>query len=708
LEACEDRTLPSTVTWIGGSGDWDTAANWSTHVVPGPGDDVVIEPAGITVTHAQSSYDAVHSLTLGALHRGNTFLLSAGTVALVDAAFHRNNVAVSGTGTLVIAGTATSQGNFMFANNATISGAGALTIERTMDWGGGILDATLNVAAGATVTLTGAQNRILRGTLNNAGTVTWTGTANIGVSASSQINNLEGGLFDIQNDQMFYFRNDDGFAPHPFNNAGTLRKSAGDGETSFDTYGTLNNTGTVDLETGALGLLGGGDNTGVFQLASDGVLDIAGSNYTFDDGTAFTGPGTLSLNLGTLTVSAPVTVPGDFQLLAGTLRGTGVLTVEGDSTWAGGMITGNLTIPAGGTLTISGVVNMTLKGTLTNAGTVIWDSPGDLNMSSRGAIDNQAGGLFDIQNDQAINFHADDGSAPYVFTNAGTLLKSAGDGVTQIADFALFTNTGTVEVDTGTLVFGDYFTNYAGTTLTGGTFLLSGTLEIPNADIQTNAATVVLDGPDGQIIDQSGANALASFATNTANGSFTLQNGAALTTMANFANQGVVVIGDGSTFQAIPVAVGAPAYTQTDGSTTLAGGTLIAEPLVDIEGGIFAGFGTIQGGVRNAAQLQVGSDGTPGLLTVIGPYIQTADGTLIIQIGGPTAGDGFDQLNIIGQATLDGTLDVTLINNYTPNPGDPFQVVTFSSGTGEFSAITGDGPLFDAQYGTDGVTLVKT
>ena len=40
LEVLEDRTVPSVVTWIGGSGDWDTASNWlnastGTNQVPG-------------------------------------------------------------------------------------------------------------------------------------------------------------------------------------------------------------------------------------------------------------------------------------------------------------------------------------------------------------------------------------------------------------------------------------------------------------------------------------------------------------------------------------------------------------------------------------------------------------------------------------------------------------------------------------------------
>src|SRR5262252_913490 len=63
LERLEDRTLPSVVNWINpGGGDWNTASNWSTGALPGASDDVVINHAGITVTHSASNADSVHGL----------------------------------------------------------------------------------------------------------------------------------------------------------------------------------------------------------------------------------------------------------------------------------------------------------------------------------------------------------------------------------------------------------------------------------------------------------------------------------------------------------------------------------------------------------------------------------------------------------------------------------------------------------------------
>jgi len=36
------------VTWVGNNGFWDVASNWSTGVVPGANDDILIDTAGVT------------------------------------------------------------------------------------------------------------------------------------------------------------------------------------------------------------------------------------------------------------------------------------------------------------------------------------------------------------------------------------------------------------------------------------------------------------------------------------------------------------------------------------------------------------------------------------------------------------------------------------------------------------------------------------
>src|SRR5262249_50293593 len=113
-----------------------------------------------------------------------------------------------------------------------------------------------------------------------------------------------------------------------------------------------------------------------------------------------------------------------------------------------------------------------------------------------------------------------------------------------------FSNTGTVEVRTGTLFVQGPFTNFADTVLTGGTYQISGILKFASADIVTNAANLVLDGPAAQIVNQSDGNGLANFATNAAAGRFTVQNGRTFTTAAAgaFTNAGTLVVGAGSSF----------------------------------------------------------------------------------------------------------------------------------------------------------------
>jgi hypothetical protein len=74
-------------------------------------------------------------------------------------------------------------------------------------------------------------------------------------------------------------------------------------------------------------------------------------------------------------------------------------------------------------------------------------------------------------------------------------------------------------------------------------------------------------------------------------------------------------------------------------------------------------------------------------------------GTLDIEIGGPTPGSDYDQLNHIlgsGLAQLGGALNVSLLNGFMPQAGDMFDILTAAGGiSGTFAssmlpALTGD------------------
>ena len=98
---------------------------------------------------------------------------------------------------------------------------------------------------------------------------------------------------------------------------------------------------------------------------------------------------------------------------------------------------------------------------------------------------------------------------------------------------------------------------------------------------------------------------------------------------------------------------------------------------------------TFTGNVTNNGTLNVAGTGTPGTLTITGNYTQSSTGSLKIELGGLTAGTQFDQLNISGTASLAGTLNLSLINSFTPSIGNSFQIITFASKSGTFSTVNG-------------------
>ena len=138
-------------------------------------------------------------------------------------------------------------------------------------------------------------------------------------------------------------------------------------------------------------------------------------------------------------------------------------------------------------------------------------------------------------------------------------------------------------------------------------------------------------------------------------------------------------------------------------------GTITAGTLQLLPSSTLSGDGTVTANVDTAGTTSPGSNGT-ATLTIDGNFAQYGDGSLDIQIGGLTAGTDFDQLVITGAATLGGTLDVGLINSFTPQAGNTFTVVTDGSQSGEFAAYTGlnygaEG-TFQTDYGAAELTLV--
>ena len=104
-------------------------------------------------------------------------------------------------------------------------------------------------------------------------------------------------------------------------------------------------------------------------------------------------------------------------------------------------------------------------------------------------------------------------------------------------------------------------------------------------------------------------------------------------------------------------------------------------------GGIVTGSGTINGKLISSGR--TGPGNSPGILTVQGDFTQNSDGLTSIEIGGTSPGSGYDQVQVSGTATIDGKLDVRLVNGFTPTVGQTFRIVNANSFSGAFPSISG-------------------
>jgi len=138
--------------------------------------------------------------------------------------------------------------------------------------------------------------------------------------------------------------------------------------------------------------------------------------------------------------------------------------------------------------------------------------------------------------------------------------------------------------------------------------------------------------------------------------------------------------------------------------------TATGTAVVNEVGGIVRGGGTLSIGASSFTNHGSITPGTsPGLLTVAGALTQAAEGVLAIELGGTAAGSQYDRLSVTGAVALDGALDVSRINGFSPALGQSFVVLTWGSRTGTFTALTGldlgGGLALQPSYGATGLTL---
>jgi hypothetical protein len=235
------------------------------------------------------------------------------------------------------------------------------------------------------------------------------------------------------------------------------------------------------------------------------------------------GTQTLTMAGRTLTLNNSMTLAtnGLVNFNGGSLAGGGHYHVAGTLNWVSGTVNSNATmsVAGGGLVTIASgpLYHKSLYGSLTNAGTIVWQPSGNLYLG--GTLHNTAHGLFDAQMDGAIGQLNSDA----VILNEGVFRKSSGAG--SINCYARLINRGTVEVQTGRLTLatpaecqsGCAFTGAGQTWINDGTNVMAGDLYSENLVLLYGATLVgtgVVNGTlswEGGIL---GAEAAITLATN--------------------------------------------------------------------------------------------------------------------------------------------------------------------------------------------------
>lgn len=272
------------------------------------------------------------------------------------------------------------------------------------------------------------------------------------------------------------------------------------------------------------------------------------------------------------------------------------------------------------------------------------------------------------------------GSAASIVISDGAQVNVRGELFLDISgdpifldDFGLRLNSGSIVIQGGTLS-----TNFFGPFTPGNLDFEHGTLDLSASGLVVGAAGLLGDAVD---IDSDSAINLSGDATVDAGATLTV---AGTLSSASLTNNGVLTLIDTTLDQAVV----SPAGSTIDliGDVTFNG---LVSGAADIFG---SGTPTFNGGYSPGD--------SPAAVTIENDLTFGAANILSIELAGLVEGE-FDSLQVGGDVTLDGLLDISLIDPYMLSPGQSYEIIDVEGSlTGEFSGL-GEGDLIDSFAGID-------
>jgi filamentous hemagglutinin family protein len=579
------------------------------------------------------------------------------------------DIFINGVSTLDLNGVASTTNNLTASGR--LGGTGKLIVSTLMSTSSGassfpyLLDSiTLETAAGSTTNIATDFSMFDNSVWNNSGTVNWNSNSSqprMSFSGNSIFNNQVAGIIN-DNTNATGLTGITGQNTAQINNIGTYNKI---GTAQSIIQGpTFVNTGTVNVSAGIFEIRPSGtppaSDTGDYIATGTATLDFRGAR-TFSSSTMISSATSITFISGSgnnyifpngSSVSAPDLVIGGGA--GGGINSSNVIFDAGSTfnfsnslTTNGGNLTintANFTLPNSITIGIgslvlnSGIANPTISN-LTMTGSSLLGTD-DLTVTN---LFNWSGGTIDtdINSNGTTNIT---GSARMdkTFTNAGTM----NIGANYSADDGILINNSTVNWTAGDIV-----------ELGGGASI-------------TNNGTFNISGNGANGIDFINNGTLSKTA-----------GGATSSFTGSFANAGTVNANSGL--------LEFDTYTQSAGLTQLNGGDIDDTGAVSVfNGGTLAGVGTFTTPDLNINNGTLAPGASPGTLNIVGNLNLGSTSTTLIELGGTSQGVDYDFINVTGNVTLDGILDISLFGGFTGVTGNIFDVIA-SGGTmnGSFATV---------------------
>jgi hypothetical protein len=647
-----------TATWDlnPGSGDWNTATNWTPVTVPNGSTDTGTFGASNTTDVSFSENTEVNGIAFTpAATNPYTVTANPGVTLTVSGAGITNN-ATTTQNFMTAVNSFDQHGVILFRNNAT---AGIHTIFTnsggivTFGSGGGVtMFLNSSTAGGATIANNGGMTNFQPG----AGSTVF---ANTSTAENATIINNGGAVNGAFDGAFTRFINSSTAGSATFtNNAGTAQ-GAGSGFTMFE-----------DFSNAGSGLfMNNGSTAGLSAQPFFGTVTHFRDSSSADNGTFINNGGFV---IGqTLFGGSSTAGSGIFVNNGGTISGAqgGATSFTENSTASNGTLTNN-----------AGTADGALGGSTTFSDSA---SGGDATIINNGS--NVVGG----GSGQTIFsgfFGTSTAGNARIINNASTVSGAAGGQTIFSSTFGLGTST----AGNATII-----ANGSSGAGQGGAILFG-----RNSDGGTSRIEVFGDGKLDISLPGAGAVTVGSIEGNgnVFLGGNTLGVGSnnLSTTFSGVIQDGGVNGGTGGSLNKIGTGTlmlsGVNTYT---GDTHVFGGVLAVDGSIMsntfLEGSTLAGTGAVHGNVTNTFFGTVSPGDAPGTLTV-NSYTQGRNGTLLIDIAGPNTGQ-FSVLDVLGNANLGGVLDIGLLNGFIPTIGESFDFVDYSGLTGAFFGI--QDPTFD-------------